>query len=103
VLPELSGRLVVVGFPHQVHGEEVGAYVEIDALDDNVRAQLSAAIQAMPLPERPKVVLYGKRPIPRTHTGKIQRRKMLPWFAAWAAHRGSIVIVALAADGAVSS
>jgi long-chain acyl-CoA synthetase len=102
-LPELSGRLVVVGFPHQVHGEEVGAYVETDALDDALRAQLSAAIQAMPLPERPKVVLYGKRPIPRTHTGKIQRRKMLPWFAPWAAHRGAIVIVALAADGAVNS
>ncbi len=33
-VPELSGRLVVLGFPHEAHGEEVGAYVEIDALED---------------------------------------------------------------------
>jgi hypothetical protein len=61
------------------------------------------ALQAMPLAERPKVVLHGKRPIPRTHTGKIQRRKMQPWFVAWAAHRGSIVICRLAADDILSS
>ncbi len=101
-LPELSGRLVVVGFPHEIHGEEVGAYVEIDALDEPLRARLSAAIQALPLTERPKVVLHGTRPIPRTHTGKIQRRKMQPWFEAWVAHKGAIVIGELP-DGAVSS
>src|SRR6185436_5660840 len=31
-LPELEGRLVVLGFPHRVQGEEIGAYVELDAL-----------------------------------------------------------------------
>ncbi len=102
-LPELSGRLVVLGFPHQAHGEEVGAYVEIDALDDPLRARLSSAIHEMPLAERPKVVLHGDRPIPRTHTGKIQRRKMQPWFAAWVTHRGAVVVEALPADNAVSS
>ena len=101
-VPELSGRLVVLGFAHQAHGEEVGAYVEIDALDDALRARLTSAIQAMPLAERPKVVLHGQQPIPRTHTGKIQRRKMQPWFDAWVGHRGAVVIDRLA-DGKVSS
>jgi hypothetical protein len=71
------------GFAHTTHGEEVGAYIEIDALDDALRARSLAAIDAMPVAERPKVVLHGTEPIPRTHTGKIQRRKMQPWFAAW--------------------
>ncbi len=26
-VPEVSGKLVVVGFPHRVHGEEIGAYL----------------------------------------------------------------------------
>ena len=91
-VPELSGKLVVLGFPHEEHGEEVGAYVEIDALDDAILARLTSAIDAMPVAERPKVVLHGTRPIPRTHTGKIQRRKMLAWFAAWQRHRGLVVI-----------
>jgi long-chain acyl-CoA synthetase len=102
-LPELSGRLVVLGFPHEEHGEEVGAYVEIDELVDALRTRLSAAIQTMPLAERPKVVLYGTEPIPRTHTGKIQRRKMQHWFDAWIAHRGAIVIGHLQPNAALSS
>jgi len=57
----------------------------------------------MPVAERPKVLLYGAHPIPRTHTGKIQRRKMRPWFATWIAHRGRTVIDALPADRPVSS
>jgi long-chain acyl-CoA synthetase len=91
-VPELSGRLAVVGFPHREHGEEVGAYLETDAFDDATRARLVAALEAMPIAERPKVVLFGTLPIPRTHTGKVQRRKLQPWFAAWSAHRGLGVI-----------
>jgi long-chain acyl-CoA synthetase len=94
-LPELSGRVVVVGFPHKEHGEEVGAYVEVDAIDDDCRARLTEAIQGMPVAERPKVVLFGREPIPRTHTGKVQRRKIQPWFRRWSAHRGVLVIEAL--------
>jgi long-chain acyl-CoA synthetase len=91
-VPELSGKLVVLGFPHDVHGEEVGTYVETESMDDGLRSRLVAAIDALPPPERPKVVLHGTEPIPRTHTGKIQRRKMQPWFAAWSAHRGPMFI-----------
>ncbi len=102
-LPELSGRLVVLGFPHQEHGEEVGAYLEVEACDAALRARLAAAIEAMPPAERPKVVLHGRQPIPRTHTGKIQRRKMQPWFARWAEHRGQTVIGELPVGQTVSS
>lgn len=91
-VPELSGKLVVLGFPHAEHGEEVGAYVELEPFDDPVRARLLSAIETMPQPERPKVLLHGDAPIPRTHTGKIQRRKMQPWFAAWGKHRGVLVV-----------
>jgi long-chain acyl-CoA synthetase len=101
-IPELSGRLVVLGFPHQAHGEEVGAYVELETLDDALRARLANAVAAMPVAERPKVVLHGPAPIPRTHTGKIQRRKMQPWFGAWSAHRGPLVIGPLPADEPLS-
>ena len=38
------------------------------------------------------VVLYGAAPIPRTHTGKVQRRKLQPWFAGWNKHRGAAVV-----------
>jgi long-chain acyl-CoA synthetase len=102
-LPELSGRLVVLGFPHEAHGEEVGAYVESETLDDATRSRLMEAIDALPVGERPKVVLYGTPPIPRTHTGKIQRRRMQGWFAPWSAHRGPIVIARVGDDGALSS
>ena len=102
-LPELSGRLVVLGFPHREHGEEVGAYLEIDGCDDSLRKRLGAAIEAMPVPERPKVVLHGRQPIPRTHTGKVQRRKMQGWFAGWADYRGPTVVDALPTSGQVSS
>jgi long-chain acyl-CoA synthetase len=91
-VPELSGKLVVLGFAHPEHGEEVGAYVEIEPFDDALAARLLAAIEAMPLPERPKVVLHGDVAIPRTHTGKIQRRKMQPWFAAYGKHRGAVLV-----------
>jgi acyl-CoA synthetase (AMP-forming)/AMP-acid ligase II len=102
-LPELSGRLVVLGFPHREHGEEVGAYLEVESCDEELRARLATAIDALPVAERPKVVLHGSQPIPRTHTGKIQRRKMQPWFASWAGHRGQTVIGPLPAQPGFSS
>src|SRR5262249_3709997 len=41
-IPEISGRLVVVGFPHPEHGEEIGAYLETDSLDDALKGRLAA-------------------------------------------------------------
>jgi long-chain acyl-CoA synthetase len=102
-LPEVSGRLVVLGFPHKEHGEEVGAYLEGETMGDELRSRLAAAIQTLPVTERPKVVLYGSLPIPRTHTGKIQRRKMVPWFAPWVAHRGPMFIGPVPQEAAPAS
>ena len=94
-LPELSGNLVVLGFLHHEHGEEVGAYLAVEQLDDALHERLLLALEALPVAERPKVVLHGSTPIPRTHTGKIQRRKMGPWFTRWASHRGRTVVTPL--------
>jgi long-chain acyl-CoA synthetase len=95
-VPEISGKLVVVGFPHQDHGEEVGAYLELATLEDTLRARLFAAIEQMPVAERPKVVLHGAEPIPRTHTGKVQRRRIQAWFAPFSSQRGPVIIRPLA-------
>jgi long-chain acyl-CoA synthetase len=94
-LPELAGLLVVVGFPHHAQGEEVGAYLELPALEDSMRLGLMAALDALPIDLRPKVVLHGATPIPRTHTGKIQRRKLQPLFAPFAEHKGPVHVEAV--------
>lgn len=88
---ELDGRLVVVGFPHREHGEEVGAYVESTELPERLRDAIGAAILALPVAWRPKVVLHGGAPIPRTHTGKVQRRRLVEAFASYSACRGATV------------
>jgi long-chain acyl-CoA synthetase len=92
-LPELEGRLVVLGFPHETHGEEVGAYIEGPPLDDVMRAGLQAALDVLPPDMRPKVVITGAENIPRTHTGKIQRRKLQPLFEPHRSHRGAVQMV----------
>jgi long-chain acyl-CoA synthetase len=94
-LPELEGKLVVLGFPHEVHGEEVGAYIEAGVLEDEVRRGLAAAIDALGMDLRPKVVLHGTGAIPRTHTGKIQRRKLQPLFARFSTCRGPVHVEAV--------
>jgi long-chain acyl-CoA synthetase len=87
-VPELAGRIAILGFAHAVHGEEIGAYVEADAASAEVRARLVAALDAMEGQQRPKIVLFGAQSIPRTHTGKVQRRKLQPLFESHAACRG---------------
>jgi acyl-CoA synthetase (AMP-forming)/AMP-acid ligase II len=101
-LPELDGRLIVVGFPHQAHGEEIGAYLEAGALEPALRARLQAAAEAMPVECRPKIILHGADAIPRTHTGKVQRRKLAPAFAAFDDCRGRVQILNCASASAPS-
>jgi acyl-CoA synthetase (AMP-forming)/AMP-acid ligase II len=91
-LPELRGRLVVLGFPHEMQGEEVGAYVEAEPLPEELRAKLGAVAQALPVEIRPKVILHGAAPVPRTHTGKVQRRKLVALFAEHRNCRGPVRI-----------
>jgi acyl-CoA synthetase (AMP-forming)/AMP-acid ligase II len=92
-LPELEGRLVVLGFPHEVHGEEIGVYIEGDEIGDELCGRLTKTASDMPADARPKVILHGAAPIPRTHTGKIQRRKLHPTFAPFSNCRGALRIV----------
>jgi len=92
-IPELLGKLAILGFPHDVHGEEIGAYVEADVDSPELRARLTEAVGAMTAEQRPKIILFGADPIPRTHTGKVQRRKLVEKFAAYAACRGATRIV----------
>jgi acyl-CoA synthetase (AMP-forming)/AMP-acid ligase II len=91
-LPEIEGRLVALGFPHDVHGEEIGLYIENEELGDELRAGLTKVVGEMPLDARPKIILYGTSPIPRTHTGKIQRRKLHAAFAPFRNSRGALRI-----------
>lgn len=92
-LPELMGKMIILGFEHHLHGEEIGAYLEIDSLSDMLRAKLLATVESLPIETRPKVVLYSQNPIPRTHTGKIQRRKLKPLFAKHLEFKGPIQII----------
>jgi long-chain acyl-CoA synthetase len=91
-VPEVQGKLVVVGFPHRVHGEEIGAYFEIADLPDELKDRLQQAIEAMPADLRPKVVLHGAAAVPRTHTGKVQRRKLVGLFERYDECRGALQI-----------
>jgi acyl-coenzyme A synthetase/AMP-(fatty) acid ligase len=75
-----------------VHGEEIGLYIENEELGDELRVRLSKVVGQMPLDARPKIVLYGSIPIPRTHTGKIQRRKLHAAFAPFRNSRGPLRI-----------
>ena len=63
-IPELAGRIAVLGFPHAVHGEELGAYVEADGGRTMSRARLIAAVEALAGEQRPKIILHGARPDP---------------------------------------
>ncbi len=94
-VPELLGHLAILGFRHDVQGEEVGAYIEALAFTDEIRARFMTAVEAMPVDQRPKIVLFGAEPIPRTHTGKVQRRKLQHLFEPYAAARGPTKIVAV--------
>lgn len=81
-LPDLANRIVAVGYAHAVYGEEVGLAVEGTDLAE-IRDALTETLKAIPVRERPKVVIFGQGLIPRTHTGKIQRRLLRPRFAPW--------------------
>jgi long-chain acyl-CoA synthetase len=88
-IPELLGKLAILGFAHDMHGEEIGAYIELEADSPELRTRLAAVLETMSAEQRPKIVVFGVEPIPRTHTGKVQRRKLLPQFEPYRACRGA--------------
>jgi long-chain acyl-CoA synthetase len=88
-IPELAGKLAILGFKHDTHGEEIGAYIEAEVDSGELRARLSSVLDAMTAEQRPKIVMFGAEPIPRTHTGKVQRRKLVVRFEPYAGCRGA--------------
>ena len=95
LVPEFEGKLVVLGFSHRMQGEEIGAYLESGTLTDPERERLTKAIESLRMEERPKVLLHGVSSIPRTHTGKIQRRKLQALFSEFLDFKGPIKIVSI--------
>ena len=78
-------RGLAVGFENRWYGEEVGAYVMLEpgarlGLDE--AAILRACREKLPFAKAPKVVVFGSD-IPVTSTGKYQRGRLVPLFAAF--------------------
>jgi long-chain acyl-CoA synthetase len=88
-LRELTPVSAAVGFTHDALGEEIGLYVEAAAPSQALLTELRHALLELPVAVRPKVVLYGADPIPRTHTGKIQRRRLAQRFDSYARYASS--------------
>jgi long-chain acyl-CoA synthetase len=76
-------RGLAVGFENRWYGEEVGAYV---MLEPGARLEEAAILRAcrekLPFAKAPKVVVFGSD-IPVTSTGKYQRGRLVPLFAAF--------------------
>ena len=74
---------LAVGFKNDYYGEEVGAYVVLEAGARLDEASVIAGCRArMPFEKSPKVVVFGSE-IPVTSTGKYQRLKLRDRFAEW--------------------
>ena len=74
---------LAVGFKNDYYGEEVGAYVVLEAGARLDEASVIAGCRAqMPFEKSPKVVVFGSE-IPVTSTGKYQRLKLQDRFAEW--------------------
>jgi long-chain acyl-CoA synthetase len=74
-LPDLMNNVVALGFEHSIYGEEVGLVIEQSYALDH-QESIKSVMMKLPVRMRPKVILYGHEIIPRTHTGKIQRRHL---------------------------
>ena len=72
----------VIGLPHRVLGEEVGAVVQIKpgerASEEALRNHLKGMIAAFKIPVR---IVMLDTPLPRNANGKILKRELLPFFA----------------------
>jgi long-chain acyl-CoA synthetase len=74
---------LAVAFKNDYYGEEVGAYVvPQDGLTLDADGLIAFCRERMTFEKAPKVVVFGTE-IPVTTTGKYQRLKLQPLFAAW--------------------
>ena len=73
---------LAIAFDNEWYGEEVGAYVVKEEGASITGPEILAACRrAMPFAKAPKVVVFGTE-VPVTVTGKYQRLKLKPLFAA---------------------
>lgn len=70
---------MVIGFPNRHVGDEIGLYVRAP-LTEEARADVLQAVARLGETLRPRVILFGETPLPRTSTGKPQRTRLLPLF-----------------------
>ena len=85
VLNAISGvrAAMSVGFENNFYGEEIGAYVQLEPGAKLDEAEIIRQCrEKLPFARCPKVVLFGED-FPVTSTGKYQRNKLKPLFAAW--------------------
>ncbi len=74
---------LAVGFKNDYYGEEVGAYIVLQAdADLDAEQVLAACRDKMPFEKSPKAVVFGTD-IPVTSTGKYQRLKLQSLFVEW--------------------
>ena len=74
---------VSVGFENDMYGEEIGAYVVMEAgVAEDAAAIITACRSALPHHKCPKVVVFGSE-VPVTSTGKYQRNRLKPLFGEW--------------------
>jgi long-chain acyl-CoA synthetase len=74
---------LAVGFPNTYYGEEVGAYVVLEAGAQLHAADILAACETrLGWDKSPKVVVFGQD-VPVTSTGKWQRLRLAPLFSEW--------------------
>ena len=71
----------VVGIPHKVLGEEVGAVVQVkpgmSATEDEVRAFIAQRLAAFKVPVK---IVFRTEPLPRNANGKIMKNELRPLF-----------------------
>jgi acyl-CoA synthetase (AMP-forming)/AMP-acid ligase II len=76
------GRFAIVGFPNEAAGEEIGLYIEAERTPVSERTVLEI-VRRCTERYRPRVLVFGRQPIPRTPTGKIKRASLAGEFAHW--------------------
>lgn len=70
-----SFPFAVAGFANHFAGEEIGLYVET-AGSPAVQERIRQALEEIAPKQRPTAILISSEPIPKTATGKIQRRQV---------------------------
>jgi long-chain acyl-CoA synthetase len=77
------GPFAVTGFPNQAAGEEIGLYVVGTCNSINQKRALDA-LRMCPARYRPRVIIFGKEPVPATPTGKVKRSVLAQKFQQYA-------------------